>query len=107
MPILNWIGKEAIIDHDKDVSFKLLKKIKSKSVGNSENLIIEGDNLEALKSLLPCYQNKIKCIFIDPPYNTGNEHWKYSDSVKSPTIKKWLNKEVGIEDLYVTINGFV
>ena len=70
MPILNWIGKEAVVNHDKDVSFRLLKKNKSKSVGDSENLIIEGDNLEALKALLPHYQNKIKCIYIDPPYNT-------------------------------------
>ena len=62
MPILNWIGKEAVVNHDKDVPFRLLKKNKSKSVGDSENLIIEGDNLEALKALLPYYQNKIKYV---------------------------------------------
>ena len=95
MPILNWIGKEAVVNHDKDVSFRLLKKNKSKSVGDSENLIIEGDNLEALKALLPHYQNKIKCIYIDPPYNTGNENWVYNDNVNSPKIKKWLGKVVG------------
>ena len=81
--------------------FRLLKKNKSKSVGDSENLIIEGDNLEALKALLPHYQNKIKCIYIDPPYNTGNEGWVYNDNVDSPIIKKWLGKVVGesVEDL--------
>ena len=99
MPILNWIGKDAVVNHDKDVPFRLLKKNKSKSVGDSENLIIEGDNLEALKSLLPYYQNKIKCVYIDPPYNTGNENWVYNDNVNSSKIKKWLGKVVGIDDL--------
>ena len=97
MPILNWIGKDAVVNHDKDVPFRLLKKNKSKSVGDSENLIIEGDNLEALKALLPHYQNKIKCIYIDPPYNTGTENWIYNDNVNSPKIKKWLGKIVGGE----------
>ena len=104
MPILNWIGKDAVVNHDKDVPFRLLKKTKSKSVGDSENLIIEGDNLEALKALLPHYQNKIKCIYIDPPYNTGNEGWVYNDNVNSPKIKKWLGKVVGGEDEDLTRN---
>jgi len=101
MPVLNWIGKEFIINHDKDVPFRLLKKNESKSIGNSENLIIEGDNLEALKALLPYYQNKIKCIYIDPPYNTGTDGWIYNDRVNSPKIRKWLGKVVGgaAEDL--------
>lgn len=98
MPVLNWIGKDAVVNHDKCVPFRLLKKNKSKSVGNSENLIIEGDNLEALKALLPHYQNKIKCIYIDPPYNTGNEKWVYNDNVNSPKIQKWLGKTVGKQD---------
>jgi len=98
MPALNWIGKEAIINHDKEVQFRLLKKIKSNSFGdNSENLIIHGDNLDALKALIPHYQGKIKCIYIDPPYNTGNENWIYNDKVNSPKIKKWLGKVVGGE----------
>jgi adenine-specific DNA-methyltransferase len=79
MPILNWIGKDAVVNHDKDVPFRLLKNIKSKSVGDSENLIIEGDNLEALKALLPRFTNKIKCIYIDPPYNTGKA-FTYGDN---------------------------
>lgn len=94
---MNWIGKESIVNHDKKVPFRLLKKNNSKSVNDSKNLIIEGDNLEALKALLPYYQNKIKCIFIDPPYNTGNENWIYNDNVNSPKIKQWLGKVVGGE----------
>lgn len=98
MPTLNWIGKEAVVNHDKQVSFKLLKKVKSLSTeDSSQNLIIHGDNLEALKSLMPYYYGKIKCIYIDPPYNTGNESWVYNDKVNSPKIKKWLGKVVGGE----------
>jgi adenine-specific DNA-methyltransferase len=98
MPILNWIGKEAVVNHDKEVPFRLLKKVKSLSYGeNSQNLIIHGDNLEALKALMPYYQGKVKCIYIDPPYNTGNEGWIYNDKVNSPKIKKWLGKVVGSE----------
>jgi len=97
LPVLSWIGKEAIVNHDKEVPFRLLKKVKSLSVGESENLIIEGDNLEGLKALLPYYQNKIKCIYIDPPYNTGNEHWIYNDNVNAPKIKQWLGKVAGNE----------
>ena len=102
MPILNWIGKEAVVNHDKEIPFRLLKKNKSQSVGDSENIIIEGDNLEALKALLPHYQNAIKCIYIDPPYNTGNEKWIYNDNVNSPKIQKWLGKVVGKQDKDLT-----
>ncbi len=98
MPTLNWIGKESVINHDKEVPFRLLRKIKSKSVGEySKNIIINGDNLEALKSLTPYYFNQIKCIYIDPPYNTGNDNWIYNDKVNSPKIKNWLGKVVGKE----------
>jgi adenine-specific DNA-methyltransferase len=98
MPVLNWIGKEKIVNHDKELPYRVLKPRKDLSVGeNSENLLIQGDNLEALKSLLPQYQGKVKCIYIDPPYNTGNEGWVYNDKVNSPQIKQWLNKVVGAE----------
>ena len=98
MPVLNWIGKDKVINHDKELPFRVLKPVKNLSVGkDSENLLIEGDNLEALKSLMPFYYNKVKCIYIDPPYNTGNEKWVYNDKVNSPQIKAWLNKVVGAE----------
>lgn len=98
MPTLNWIGKEKVINHDKELPFRVLKPNEKLSMGkDSENLLIQGDNLEALKSLMPFYYGKIKCIYIDPPYNTGNEKWVYNDKVNSPQIKAWLNKVVGAE----------
>lgn len=90
MPTLNWIGKDKIVNHHNDVPFRVLEK--KYTFGNdSENMIIHGDNLEALKALLPKYENRIKCIYIDPPYNTGNEHWVYNDNVNDPHIQKWLH----------------
>lgn len=98
MPSLNWIGKEAVVNHDKEVPFKLLKKVKELSVGEaSENLLVHGDNLEALKALMPFYYGKVKFIYIDPPYNTGKEDWVYNDKVNSPKIRQWLGKVVGKE----------
>lgn len=97
MPILDWIGKKQVINHNKEVPFRLLKRVDSLSVGESENLIIKGDNLEALKALLPYYCNKVKCIYIALPYNTGNEGWIYNDRVNSTEIKKWLGRVVGSE----------
>jgi adenine-specific DNA-methyltransferase len=99
MPTLNWIGKAAVETHHKDVPFHLVEPISELSCGaaKSGNLIIHGDNLLALKALLPRYAGKVKCIYIDPPYNTGNEGWKYNDNVNSPEIKKWLGEVVGKE----------
>ena len=98
MPVLNWIGKDKVVNHDKELPFRVLKQNKKLSVGDkSENLLIEGDNLEALKALMPFYYGKIKFVYIDPPYNTGKEGWKYNDRVNSPQIRTWLNKVVGAE----------
>src|SRR6266487_317172 len=97
MPIINWIGKDKVINHDKELPFRILKPVKEFSAGEDKNLLIEGDNLEALKALLPFYYNQVKCIYIDPPYNTGNEKWVYNDKVNSPQIRAWLNKIVGAE----------
>lgn len=104
MPTLHWIGKEKVINHHMDVPFKVLEHSygfdngkQTEEETNSGNKIIHGDNLEALKSLLPEYEGKVKCIYIDPPYNTGNESWVYNDSVNDPKIKKWLHSVVGKE----------
>ena len=97
MPTLNWIGKEAVINHHNQVPFRTLNKKYTFGDEASENKIIHGDNLEALKALLPEYEGRIKCIYIDPPYNTGNENWVYNDNVNSPKIKKWLGQVVGKE----------
>ena len=69
----------------------------SETLAEEGNKIIHGDNLEALKALLPEYEDRIKCIYINPPYNTGNEGWVYNDNVNDPKIKKWLGKVVGKE----------
>ena len=100
MPTLNWIGKDAVVKHHKDVPFRLLEPVPDLSCGpaqGSGNLIVQGDNLHALKALLPRYAGQVKCIYIDPPYNTGNEGWVYNDNVNSPEIRKWLGEVVGKE----------
>ena len=99
MPSLNWIGKDAVVKHHKDVPFRLLEPVPELSCGEagSGNLIVQGDNLHALKALLPRYAGQVKCIYIDPPYNTGNEGWAYNDNVNSPEIRKWLGEVVGKE----------
>ena len=96
MPTLNWIGKDKVVNHAAAVPFYVLEH-KYNFGGESENKIIHGDNLIVLKSLLPEYEGRIKCIYIDPPYNTGNESWIYNDKVNSPQIKKWLGEVVGKE----------
>lgn len=96
MPTLDWIGKKKVVNHHLDVPFKVLEK-KYDFNCPSQNKIIHGDNLEALKSLLPEYEGRIDCIYIDPPYNTGNEGWIYNDNVNDPRIKKWLGEVVGKE----------
>ncbi|HNH71809.1 MAG TPA: site-specific DNA-methyltransferase, partial [Pseudomonadales bacterium] len=87
MPTLNWIGKQAVVKHHKEVPFRLLEPLPERSLPASTgsgaagegdhggNLIVQGDNLHALKALLPRYAGQVKCIYIDPPYNTGNEGW--------------------------------
>jgi len=108
MPTLNWIGKEAVVKHHKDVPYRLIEPVPELSCGdpNSGNLIIQGDNLHALKALLPRYAGQVKCIYIDPPYNTGVDDrdesgnrtgWIYSDNVNSPEIVTWLGRVVGKE----------
>lgn len=99
MPTLDWIGKKAVVNHHRHVPYRLVNCDKSKSVGDPDagNLLVQGDNLEALKALLPYYAGKVKCIYIDPPYNTGNEGWVYNDNVNSPEIRAWLGATVGKE----------
>jgi len=103
MAQLNFKGKQFIQNYHLGVKYHELvpKKEKSltKKVSLNDNLIIHGDNLKALKALLPTYAGKVKCIYIDPPYNTGNEKWAYNDNVNSPMMKDWLGKVVDKEDL--------
>jgi adenine-specific DNA-methyltransferase len=99
---LNFKGKEFVYNHHLAVPFRPLLPQAEKGIGPVSldgNLIIHGDNLHALKALLPIYAGKVDCIFIDPPYNTGNEGWCYNDNVNAPMIKEWLaSNPIGIED---------
>ena len=104
MPTLEWIDKNKVVNHHQEVPFRVLERQYSfdeqgqhTENNDSENMIIHGDNLEALKALLPQYEGKVKCIYIDPPYNTGNEGWCYNDNVSDPHIQKWLGEVVGKE----------
>lgn len=105
MPTLNWIGKDKVVNHHLEVPYRVLEHKygfrsddeNDKSETFSGNKIIHGDNLEALKSLLPEYEGRINCVYIDPPYNTGKEDWRYNDNVNDPHIKKWLGEVVGKE----------
>lgn len=99
MPTLDWIGKAAVVNHHRRVGYHLLRCDRELSAGDADagNLLVQGDNLLALKALLPYYAGKVKCIYIDPPYNTGNENWIYNDNVNSPEIRQWLRQTVGKE----------
>lgn len=107
MPTLDWIGKDKVINHHLDVPYRILERQYSYDENGqhaedngSENMIIHGDNLSALKSLLPQYEGRINCVYIDPPYNTGNKKdkkWVYSDNVDDPQIAKWIGEVVGSE----------
>ena len=104
MPTLEWIGKDKVINHHLEVPYRVLERQYSYNAdgqheedNGSENMIIRGDNLEALKALLPRYEGQVKCIYIDPPYNTGEEKWVYNDNVNDPRIRKWLGEVVGKE----------
>ncbi|MBP3531897.1 MAG: site-specific DNA-methyltransferase [Thermoguttaceae bacterium] len=104
MPTLEWLCKDKVVNHHLDVPYRILERkysfdaagTRAEDVG-SENMIVHGDNLEALKALLPRYEGRVKCVYIDPPYNTGNENWVYNDNVNAPRIRKWLGQVVGKE----------
>ena len=110
MPTLEWIGKDKVVNHHQEVPYRVLERQYSYDEAGqhaedngSENMIIHGDNLEALKALLPRYEGKVKCIYIDPPYNTAKstnkgQQWVYNDNVDHPKIKEWIGKFVGDVD---------
>jgi adenine-specific DNA-methyltransferase len=99
MPTLDFKGKSFVYAHHLSVPFRELVIDAKKSLPATgrkpaldDNLIVHGDNLHALKALLPVYAGKVDCIYIDPPYNTGNEGWCYNDNVRSPLMREWLKK---------------
>jgi adenine-specific DNA-methyltransferase len=103
MAQLQFKGKTFVQNHHLLVKYHELVPVKAKSLTDKvtlhDNLIIHGDNLKGLKALLPLYAGKVKCVCIDPPYNTGNEGWAYNDNVNSPMMEEWLGKIVDREDL--------
>ena len=103
MPELHFKGKEFVYNHHLTVPYRPLQPQADKSIGEPSlngNLIIQGDNLHALKALLPLYAGKVDCVFIDPPYNTGNENWSYNDNVNSPMMREWLSSNpINKEDM--------
>ena len=103
MPEIVFKGKEYVYNHHLTVPYRPLVVDSGKGIGPDDlasNLVIHGDNLHALKALLPRYAGKVDLVFIDPPYNTGNEGWCYSDGVNSPIMKEWLSTNpVDVEDM--------
>lgn len=103
MSELHFKGKEFVYNHHLTIPYRPLIPDPSKSIGDADlnsNLVVHGDNLHALKALLPLYAGKVDCIFIDPPYNTGNENWNYNDNVNSPMMREWLSSNpVNREDM--------
>ena len=103
MPRLHFKGKVFVENHHLAVPFHEMLPVREKGLSEKarlhDNLIVHGDNLAALKSLLPTYHGKVKCVYIDPPYNTGNEGWAYNDNVNSPLMRDWLGRVVDRDDL--------
>lgn len=111
MPILNWLGRDEALKTANKTPYRLLEEVPELGYGDKtkENMIIQGDNLEALKALLPFYAGQVKCIYIDPPYNTGSAFEHYDDNLEHST---WLSmimprlellKEFLREDGYIFI----
>ena len=101
MPILDFKGKYHVYAHHLSVPFRPLVPDAKKSLGASndgENLIVHGDNLDALKALMPRYADRVDIVYIDPPYNTGNEKWIYNDNVNSPKMREWLKEQSPVDD---------
>ena len=104
MPTLDFKGKQLVYAHHLTVRVRELAVHSGKSIAPKKsalsldgNLIIHGDNLHALKALLPRYAGRVNCIYIDPPYNTGNEKWIYNDNVNSPQMREWLRDKSPVD----------
>ena len=103
MTTLAFKGRTFVENHHLAVPYHELTPVRGKGLADRaslhDNLIVHGDNLAALKALMPAYHGKVKCVFIDPPYNTGNEGWAYNDKVNSPMMRDWLGRVVDRDDL--------
>ena len=104
MPTLDFKGKQLVYAHHLTVPSRTLEpnakkslSLKGSKLSLDDNLIIHGDNLHALKALMPRYAGRVNCIYIDPPYNTGNESWIYNDNVNSPMMQEWLKDKSPVD----------
>jgi adenine-specific DNA-methyltransferase len=84
MPMLNWHKREEAVRAATRAPYRLLEPVAELSYGDadSENLLIQGDNLDALKALLPYYAGRVHCEYIDPPYNTRSAFEQYDDNLE-------------------------
>ncbi len=103
MPRLHFKGRNLVENHHLTVPFHELRAVPGRGLSETpslhDNLVVHGDNLAALKALQPTLYRQVKCIYIDPPYNTGKEGWAYNDRVNSPMMRDWLGKTVDRDDL--------
>lgn len=112
MPTLKWLTRDDDLKSAAKAAYRLLREVPELGAGdkNTGNMIIQGDNLEALKALLPFYAGQVKCIYIDPPYNTGSAFEQYDDNLEHTM---WLSiiyprlellRDLLIEDGSIWIN---
>ena len=108
MPVLEWLNKDKAVKASKEVKFRLLEEVPEFSCGeNRNNVVVQGDNLEALKALLPYYKGKVKCIYIDPPYNTGNAFEHYDDNVEHSTWLSLMYPRIEMLKMFLLENGSI
>ena len=107
MPLLNWLNKDSATKAAAKSAYRLLEEIPELSYGDksSENLLIQGDNLEALKALIPFYAGKVKCIYIDPPFNTGQAFDDYDDNVENATWLSLMYPRIELLNQLLSIDG--
>jgi adenine-specific DNA-methyltransferase len=88
MPTLDWLHRDAAFRIADAVPYRTLDPVSAHGDGSAHNLLVHGDNLQALKALLPLYRAQVKCIFIDPPYNTKSAFEHYDDNLEH---SQWLS----------------
>lgn len=109
MPLLDWLNKDSATKAAAKSAYRLLEEVPELSYGDkdSENLIIQGDNLEALKALLPFYAGKVKCVFIDPPYNTKSAFEHYDDNLEHSVWLSLIYPRLELLHQLLAVDGFL
>ncbi len=109
MPILNWLGREESLKTAVKTPYRLLEEVPELGYGDKtkENMIVQGDNLEALKALLPFYAGQVKCIYIDPPYNTGSAFEHYDDNLEHSIWLSLMYPRLELLKEFLREDGFI